>query len=62
VQGENLWDQEWVDDACDPPETFAIGMVLEAQLTWDIAYRLMLERQVEQMGFQLHEIPVANTK
>lgn len=62
VQTQNLWDQEWVDDACEPPETFAIGGVLESQLSWDIAYRQMLERQFEQMGFQLHEINVAETK
>jgi hypothetical protein len=56
VGAENLWDQEWVDDACEPPETFAIGSVIEATLTWDIACRSMLERQMEQMGFQLHEM------
>lgn len=59
VRDENLWDQEWVDDACEPPETFAIGGVLESQLNWDIAYRQVLERQFEQMGFQLHEIAIA---
>jgi hypothetical protein len=53
VRAENLWDREWVDDACQPPETFSVGAVLEAQLTWDIAYRSMLERQMEQMGFDL---------
>ena len=62
VRSENLWDHEWVDDACEPPETFAIGMVLESQLTWDIAYRQMLERQLEQMGFTLHEIAASEGK
>jgi AraC-like DNA-binding protein len=62
VRAENLWDREWVDDACQPPETFSIGTVLEAQLSWDIAYRTMLERQMEQMGFRLHEIAVAETE
>ncbi len=62
VETENLWDQEWVDDACQPPETFAIGSVIEATLTWDIACRSMLERQMEQMGFQLHEMPIAESK
>ncbi len=62
VRAENLWDQEWVDDACEPPETFSIGTVLEAQLTWDIAYRRVLERQMEQMGFQLHEMPITGIK
>jgi AraC-like DNA-binding protein len=62
VEAENLWDQEWVDDACEPPETFAIGSVIEATLTWDIASRSMLERQMEQMGFQLHEMQIAESK
>ena len=56
VRDENLWDQEWVDDTCDSPETFSIGGVIEATLTWQIACRLMLERMLEQMGFQLHEM------
>jgi len=58
VRDENLWDQEWVDDACDPPETFAIGRVIEETLTGQIANRLMLERMLEQMGFQLHEMDI----
>lgn len=53
VRQENLWDTEWVDEDCDQPETFAVGAVLEATLTWDIAYRTMLERQFEAMGFDL---------
>lgn len=59
MHAENLWDQEWVDDACEPPETFAIGRVIEETLTWGIAYRCMLQRQMEQMGFDLDEMSVA---
>ena len=51
VREENLWDTEWVDADCDPPHTFAIGAVLEETLTWDIAYRLMLHKQLDQFGF-----------
>ena len=54
VRREKLWDTEWIDRECEQPETFAIGRVLEETLTWDIAYRLMLERQFEAMGFELN--------
>ncbi len=53
VQTENLWDQEWIDDSCDQPETFSIGRVIEESLTASIACRTMLERQMAQMGFDL---------
>ena len=53
VQAENLWDQEWVDDTCDQPETFAIGQVIEETMTSSIACRTMLERQMTQMGFDV---------
>ena len=62
VRRENLWDQEWIDDSCTQPETFAIGSVIEAQLTWDIAYRSVLERQMEQMGFQLRDLAIPEIK
>lgn len=62
VRRENRWDEEWIDDTCAQPETFAIGRVIEETLTWGIAYRSVLERQMEQMGFQLHEIPVDKIK
>jgi len=51
VRDRSEWDREWVDDGCDPPHTFAVGAVIEQTLTWDIAYRLMLHRQLEQFGF-----------
>ena len=51
VRDENLWDTEWVDADCDPPHTFAIGAVIEQTLTWDIAYRLLLHKQLDQFGF-----------
>jgi len=53
VRAENIWDQEWIDDSCDQPETFAIGRVIEESLTASIACRTMLERQMVQMGFDL---------
>ncbi len=53
VQTENLWDQEWVDAACEPPETFAVGRVIEESLSSGIAQRRVLEIMMEQMGFQL---------
>lgn len=62
VRKENRWDEEWVDDTCDQPETFAIGRVIEETLTWGIAYRSVLERQMQQMGFQLDEIPINSLK
>jgi AraC-like DNA-binding protein len=62
VRKENRWDEEWIDDTCDQPETFAIGAVIEGTLTWGIAYRTVLERQMEQMGFQLNEISVEGLK
>lgn len=51
VRAEELWDVEWVDGYCEPAQTFQIGAVIEAQLTWDIAYREMLHRQLDQFGF-----------
>lgn len=51
VRRENLWNNEWVDDSCDEPHTFSIGGVIEDTLTRDIAYRMMLGRQFEAMGF-----------
>jgi AraC family transcriptional regulator len=51
VRHKNLWSNEWVDDSCDEPHTFTIGEVIEDTLTWDIAYRMMLGRQFEAMGF-----------
>ncbi|MGC4046117.1 MAG: AraC family transcriptional regulator [Armatimonas sp.] len=51
VRKENLWSKEWVDESCDEPHTFSVGGVIEATLTWDIAYRMMLARQFEAMGF-----------
>jgi AraC family transcriptional regulator len=50
VRRENLWSQEWVDDTCDEPHVFSIGQVIEETLTWDIAYRSLLGRQLEAMG------------
>jgi AraC family transcriptional regulator len=53
VRAENLWDQEWVDAACEPPETFAVGRVIEESLSSGIAQRRVLEIMMEQLGFQL---------
>ena len=53
VRANNLWDQEWVDTACEPPETFAVGRVIEESLSSGIAQRRVLEIMMEQMGFQL---------
>ena len=53
VRAENLWDQEWVDTVCEPPETFAVGRVIEEALSSGIAQRRMLEVMMEQMGFDL---------
>jgi len=52
VRDENLWDVEWVDAVRTPPETFAIGRVIDEVLTGSIAYRVMLHRQMEQYGFE----------
>ena len=51
VRDENLWDFEWVDEGCTPPETFAVGRVIDETLTGSIANRVMLHRQMEQFGF-----------
>ena len=53
VRAQNLWDQEWVDAACEPPETFAVGRVIEESLSSGIAQRRILEIMMEQMGFEL---------
>ncbi len=53
VRAENLWDQEWVDTLCEPPETFAVGRVIEESLSSGIAQRRVLEIMMEQMGFEL---------
>ena len=53
VRAENLWDQEWVDAYCEPPETFAVGLVIEESLSGGIAQRRVLEIMLEQMGFAL---------
>ena len=56
VRVNNLWDREWVDTACEPPETFAVGRVIEESLSSGIAQRRVLEIMMEQMGFQLYEM------
>lgn len=53
VRAEDLWDQEWVDTFCEPPETFAVGRVIEESLSSGIAQRRVLEIMMEQMGFEL---------
>ena len=53
VRVENIWDQEWVDGFCEPPETFAVGRVIEEVLSSGIAQRRVLEIMMEQMGFEL---------
>lgn len=56
VRAENLWDQEWVNAYCEPPETFAVGRVIEESLSSGIAQRRILEIMMEQMGFRLYEM------
>ena len=56
VRTGNLWDKEWVDAFCEPPETFAVGQVIEESLSGGIALRRVLEIMMEQMGFQIWEM------
>ena len=56
VRAENIWDLEWVDAVCEPPETFAVGRVIEESLSGSIAVRRVLETMMEQMGFRLGDM------
>lgn len=57
VSAENVWDKEWVDAGCEPPETFAVGRVIEESLSSSIAQRRTVVILLEQMGFCLDETP-----
>ena len=50
VKTENLWETEWLDDCCEPAETFTYGTTIEATLTWGIAQRMVVQRLLEQLG------------
>jgi len=50
VKAEDLWETQWVDAACEPPETFTYGTTIEATLTWGIAQRMVVQRLLEQIG------------
>ena len=50
VKAENLWETEWLDDDCEPAETFTYGTTIEATLTWGIAQRMVVQRLLEQLG------------
>ena len=52
VNQEDLWETQWVDAACEPPETFTYGTTIEATLTWGIAQRMVVQRLLEQLGLQ----------
>ena len=52
VNREDLWETQWVDAACEPPETFTYGTTIEATLTWGIAQRMVVQRLLEQLGLQ----------
>ena len=52
VSREDLWETQWVDAACEPPETFTYGTTIEATLTWGIAQRMVVQRLLEQVGLQ----------
>lgn len=52
INQEDLWETQWVDDACEPSETFTYGTTIEATLTWGIAQRMVVQRLLEQLGLQ----------
>ena len=52
VKAEDLWETQWVDAGCEPPETFTYGTTIEATLTWGIAQRMVVQRLLEQLGLQ----------
>ena len=56
VNHEDLWETQWVDAACEPPETFTYGTTIEATLTWGIAQRMVVQRLLEQLGLQPDQV------
>ncbi len=52
VKAEGLWENEWLDAACEPAETFTYGTTIEESLTWGIAQRMVVQRLLEQIGLQ----------
>ncbi len=52
VKAENLWENEWLDAACEPAHTFTYGTTIEESLTWGIAQRMVVQRLLEQIGLQ----------
>jgi AraC-like DNA-binding protein len=50
VRDENQWEQEFIDDLCEPPETFTYADVIEFTITYSTAQRLVVERLLGQMG------------
>ena len=50
VKAEDLWETEWLDDCCEPVETFTYGTTIEATLSWGIAQRMVVQRLLEQLG------------
>jgi AraC family transcriptional regulator len=50
IQTENLWDTQFVDMSCDPPETFTYGFVLSHVVTWSAVRRANALHAMQQLG------------
>jgi AraC-like DNA-binding protein len=50
VKENNLWEETWVDNACDPPETFTYASLIVAGLERGIFRRWMARHLLVQLG------------
>lgn len=50
VRAENLWDTQFVDMSCDPPETFTYGFVIAHTVTWSAVRRATALYAMQRLG------------
>lgn len=50
VRAENLWDTQFVDMSCEPPETFTYGFVVAHVVTWSAVRRANALYAMQRLG------------
>jgi hypothetical protein len=50
VRAEDLWDTQFVDMSCEPPETFTYGFVISHALTWAAVRRAAALYAMQRIG------------
>lgn len=50
VRAENLWDTQFVDMACEPPEIFTYGYVVSHVVTWSAVRRASALYAMQRLG------------